>query len=155
MTNTQVIRRAVDQRVAPLHEPPARAALARPAGGWVRAIRSALGMSTTDLARRLEVTPVAVRKLEASERAGVVRLDTLTRAADAMGCDLVYAFVPRASLVEFVETRAMQVADQELSRVHTTMALEDQSVPADERARMREERARELVAARDLWRDQD
>lgn len=149
--NNQVMRRAIDNRQSPLRQH--RSAWAKPAGGWVRSIRSSLGMSTADLARRLGVTPVAVRKLEASEWAGVARLDTLTRAADAMGCDLVYAFVPRTSLAEFAETRARQVADEELSRIDTTMALEGQSVhPADSR-RMRDERAHQLLTAPGLWRD--
>ncbi|MCF4120547.1 mobile mystery protein A [Antribacter sp. KLBMP9083] len=127
---------------------------ARPAGGWVRAIRSALGMSTTDLARRLGVTPVAVRKLEASERAGTARLDTLARAADAMGCDLVYAFVPRASLEEIVRDQAEKVAAEQLRRVETTMALEDQRVEdARERDRLRAERVRALTTSPHLWRE--
>lgn len=144
------IRRAIDRRVAPLREH--RSATARPAGGWVRAIRSALGMSTSDLARRLGVTPVAVRKLENSEQAGTVRLDTLARAADAMGCDLVYAFVPRTTLEGFVDQRARSVAEAEIHRVDTTMALEDQRTSEPERARLREERAQALRNSRDLWR---
>lgn len=151
MPSTQLIRRSIDDRLAPLRQH--RAATARPVGGWVRAIRSALGMSTTDLARRLGVTPVAVRKLEASERAGVARLDTLERAADAMGCDLVYAFVPRTSLTAFVETRADKIARSEVQRIDTTMSLEGQRVSATERERLREERLRPLIESRDLWRD--
>jgi len=147
--NAQLIRRSIDQRIAPLREH--RSATARPAAGWVRAIRSALGMSTGDLARRLGVTPVAVRKLEHNEQAGTVRLETLARAADAMGCDLVYAFVPRTSLDEFVDQRARAVAEAEIRRVDTTMALEDQRTSASERARLRDDRARELRASRDLW----
>ena len=146
-----MIRRSIDRRVAPLHENPE--AVARPAGGWVRAIRSALGMSTPDLARRLGVTPVAVRKLEVSERNGVVRLDTLARAADAMGCDLVYALVPRTSLEEFVAVRARERADAELRQVDTTMALEAQRTSQAERAHLRAQLADELARSRGLWRD--
>jgi predicted DNA-binding mobile mystery protein A len=149
--NTQMIRQSIDRRVAPLREH--GAATARPAGGWVRAIRSALGMSTSDLARRLAITPVAVRKLEQNERAGVARLDTLTRAADAMGCDLVYAFVPRTSLEDIVEERAREVAAAEVHRVDATMALEAQRTSESERARIREEKVRALRASRDLWRE--
>ena len=89
--------------------------------------------------------------LEHNEQAGTVRLETLARAADAMGCDLVYAFVPRTSLDEFVDQRARAVAEAEIRRVDTTMALEDQRTSASERARLRDDRARELRASRDLW----
>ncbi|GMA23625.1 transcriptional regulator [Luteimicrobium album] len=151
MSNAEMIRRSIDRRVEPLRKH--SSATARPAGGWVRAVRSALGMSTTDLARRLGVTPVAVRKLEASERNGVVRLDTLTRAADAMGCDVVYAFVPRTSLEEFVEVRAQERADTELGQVDTTMALEAQRTSQAERAHLRDQLAAELTRSSRLWRD--
>lgn len=147
--NAQLIRRSIDRRITPLREHPS--ATARPAAGWVRAIRSALGMSTSDLARRLGVTPVAVRKLEHNEQAGTVRLETLARAADAMGCDLVYAFVPRTSLEEFVNERARTVAEVEIHRVDTTMALEGQRTSESERARLREERAHALRNSRELW----
>ncbi|GEL96053.1 mobile mystery protein A [Cellulomonas composti] len=152
MSDSEMIRRAIDNRVAPLQRDPSP--VARPAGGWVRAVRTALAMSTTDLARRLGVTPVAVRKLEASERAATVRLETLQRAADALGCDLVYAFVPRTSLTEFAEARARDVAAAQVRRVDNTMALEDQRVHSDDLELLRSERARVLLAGRDLWRDE-
>ncbi|MGC5165482.1 mobile mystery protein A [Luteimicrobium sp. DT211] len=146
-----MIRRSIEGRVEPLRDHPS--ATARPAGGWVRAVRSALGMSATDLARRLGITPAAVRKLEASERNGVVRLDTLTRAADAMGCDVVYALVPRTSLEEFVAARARERANAELTQVDTTMALEAQRTSQAERAHLRDQLADELARSSRLWRD--
>lgn len=148
--NKQMIRRTIDKRLEPLRAHPS--ATARPAGGWLRAIRSALGMSTSDLARRLDVTPVAVRKLERSELAGTARLETLARAADAMGCDLVYAFVPRTSLDDFVDRRADEVARAEVQRIDTTMALEAQRTSESERARIIEDKVRDLRDSRDLWR---
>ncbi|RDI99204.1 helix-turn-helix domain-containing protein [Dyella solisilvae] len=69
-----------------------------PRGGWVAATRDALGMSQSDLARRLGVLPSSVVKLENSERADTVRVDTLRRAASAMDCELVVLLVPRQPL---------------------------------------------------------
>src|SRR5229473_7052183 len=89
-------------------------ALARPPRGWVRAVREALGMSATALAARLGTTAGAVTRLEQSEAAYRVRLDTLRRAADALGCDLVYLLVPRRPLTAVVRDRARaQVAATE------------------------------------------
>jgi predicted DNA-binding mobile mystery protein A len=73
-------------------------ALSRPERGWVRAVREALGMSAAALADRLNITGGAVTRLEQSEAADRVQLDTLRRAADALGCDLVYLLVPRRPL---------------------------------------------------------
>lgn len=151
----QKIRRALDQRLAPLSRPDARAALARPAGGWVRAVRESLGMSTTDLARRLRVSPAAVSKLEASERAGRVGLDTLSRAADALSCDVVYALVPRGTLDETARRQALHLADRLLQPTRTTMALEAQSVSADADRSAVEDLAAELLVGRGLWREAD
>ena len=58
---------------------------ATPRGGWIAATRDALGMSQSDLARRLGVLPSSVLKLENSERAGTVRVDTLRRDGFPLG----------------------------------------------------------------------
>jgi predicted DNA-binding mobile mystery protein A len=73
-------------------------ALARPPRGWVRAVREALGMSAAALAARLGTTAGAVTRLEQSEASDRIRLETLRRAADALGCDLVYLLIPRSPL---------------------------------------------------------
>ncbi len=147
------IRRLLDHRLSALRTADATAALTRPAGGWVRAVREALGMSSTDLARRLGVTAAAVSKMEDSERESRVRLDTLAKAAHAMECDLVYSFVPRESLEETAWRRAREVADRRLRPVRVTMALEAQSVTATENESAVEELARQLLDRRDLWRE--
>jgi Fic-DOC domain mobile mystery protein B/predicted DNA-binding mobile mystery protein A len=72
----------------------------RPVRGWLRAIRSGLGMSGVDLARRLGVKPPRVVEMEKSELDGAITLKVLARAADAMGCSLVYALIPRAGSLE-------------------------------------------------------
>ena len=80
--------------------------LARPPKGWIRAIREALGMSAAALGGRLGVTAGAVTRLEQSEAADRIQLDTLRRTADALGCDLVYLLVPRRPLTTVVRERA-------------------------------------------------
>jgi len=144
-------RRQLDKRLMPVRGLP-DGALARPAAGWVRALRDALGMTAQDLAARMGVSRVAVNKLEASERAGTVQLDTLARAADALGCDLVYALVPRVPLEEQVRRQAEVVARAELGPVATTMALEAQGLDGEQTAMLLADRVAELVNARGLWR---
>jgi predicted DNA-binding mobile mystery protein A len=99
---------------------------ARPAGGWLRAIREALGMPQAELARRMHVADTTIGKLEAGELAGTAQLDSLERAADALGCDLVYALVPRVPLELRVEEQARTKAIASLAAVEHTMLLEDQ-----------------------------
>lgn len=124
-------------------------ALARPPRGWVRAIREALGMSAATLAERLGITAGAVSRLEQSEAADRIRLDTLRRAADALGCDLVYLLVPRRPLTAVVRDRARELAHYQVAATEQTMRLEDQ---ATDTAREMEDRLTEqLVERGGLW----
>ncbi len=100
--------------------------LARPPRGWIRAVREALGMSAAGLAARLGITAGAVTRLEQSEAADRIQLDTLRRAADALGCDLVYLLVPRRPLNAVVRDRARELAHRQIAAVEQTMRLEDQ-----------------------------
>jgi len=120
---TRQAREALDRRLVPLG-PPDR--YAPPRLGWIRAVRDALGMSASDLATRLGVTGYAVRSLEDGERTGGIRLDSLRRAAEAMDCKLVYAFIPNESLEETVQQQARWILDEQMGRVRQTMALEAQ-----------------------------
>lgn len=127
-TERRAARHALDKRLGTVD----RGALTPPTAGWVRAIRDALGLSGRQLGTLLGVTAASVSDLEDSERAGTAQLATLRRAADAMNCELVYAFVPRTSLDDTIHRQAQQVARHELARVNTTMRLEDQGLPDDE-----------------------
>jgi predicted DNA-binding mobile mystery protein A len=102
-------------------------AIPRPSHGWVRAVREALGMSAAVLAARMGTTAGAVTRLEQSETADRIRLDTLRRAADALGCDLVYLVVPRRRLTAVVRDRARELASLQVAAVEQTMRLEDQA----------------------------
>lgn len=125
--------------------------MARPRGGWSNAIRTAIGMSATDLANRLGVAPSTVLRLEANEQAGKVNIESLANLAEALECDLVYAFVPRVQLEQIVEKRAHQLALAEQQQVQTTMELEDQGLPATVLAKQLERRTQELIDSRELW----
>jgi predicted DNA-binding mobile mystery protein A len=99
----------------------------RPPTGWIKAIREGLGMTAAELARRLGVgTPTATR-LELSEAEDRITLSTLRRAAEALDCELHYALVPRQSLADTLEARAMTLAREQMVAISHTMALEAQS----------------------------
>lgn len=144
-------RRALDRRLVPVRDALPHAV--PPQRGWVQAIRESLGMSAEELGRRMGTVRTSVLRLEASEREGVVRLDTLRRAADAMDCDLVYALVPRRLLEDMVAERARFKAAALLADVGHSMALEDQQVgPAVAREQAAEQAA--LIADEPgLWSD--
>lgn len=146
-TQRQRAREVLDSRLAAL-KPITQ--YAPPRLGWVRAIRDALGMSAADLAARMGVTGASVRSLEANELSGGVRLASLRRAAAAMDCTLVYAFVPNTTLEDTVMSEARCILAAETGRVRQTMALEDQESELSPGAR--EERLREIAGSSRLWR---
>ena len=103
-------------------------AAARPSRGWVRAIRDGLGMTATQLARRMGVSQPRISELERGEASGNITLQSLERAAEAMGCRVVYALVPVTPLTDQLTERASALAAARLESVEQTMQLEDQSV---------------------------
>jgi predicted DNA-binding mobile mystery protein A len=100
----------------------------RPPKGWLRAVRDALGMTTAQLARRLGVSQPRIVELEHSEVSGGVTLHTLQRAAEALGCRLLYVLVPERPLAEIVRERAEKVAARQSGAVEHSMRLENQAV---------------------------
>ena len=100
----------------------------RPPKGWLRAVRDALGMTTAQLARRIGVTQPRIIELEKAEISGAVTLHSLQRAAEALGCQVIYALVPNRPLAEVVRARAKLIAEKQLLSVRHTMSLEDQTV---------------------------
>jgi predicted DNA-binding mobile mystery protein A len=124
-----------------------------PPRGWVRAVRDALNMSTSQLANRMGVTRSAIAQLERSEVKASVRLETLRRAADALDCDLVYALVPRVGLQESVRRQSKLHATKVIARVDRTMQLEGQGLtPLQLRQRL-DHYAAAVLESNALWDD--
>jgi predicted DNA-binding mobile mystery protein A len=139
-------RRALDTRLLQLG--PVQH-YATPTQGWLRAIREALGMSRADLGTRMGVRPASVNDIEKSEAAGRIKLETLVRAADALGCDLVYALIPRTGLEETVNQAARAKIAPHVVAVARTMELEDQAAPL--RQEIAEKEAQKVIDAGRVW----
>ena len=146
--NQDRAREALDRRLGQW-----RAAAAPPPRGWIRAIREALGMSREDLAQRLGITRQGVLRMEKAEADGSIRMNTLRRAAEALGATVTYALVPDESLEEMVGRRAHAVARRDVERANRTMALEDQTVAEQGQEQILEELAGEVRNSARLWRD--
>ncbi len=142
--------RQIDDRTRPWRQLRKQAP---PRGGWIRAIRQALGMTTSQLAARLRVTRQAVLDLERREAEGSVTLSALRRAANAMECDLLYAVVPRQPVKDILWSRARAVAAKRLERIAHSMHLEDQTVPSEEYNQQVEDLTAEIMRnfPRELW----
>jgi transcriptional regulator with XRE-family HTH domain len=62
--------------------------------GWVRGVRQVTGLPVEEMARRMKVCKAEVYRIEISELNDKITLKKLRAAADALGCELVYAVVP-------------------------------------------------------------
>lgn len=131
-----------------------RAPLKPPLGGWIHAIRTALGMTSRQFASRLGVAQQTALLFEKSEKAGTIALATLRKAGDALDCDVHYFLVPRKPLREKVRAQAQAVAERDMGRVQHTMDLEGQSVEPRAGGRDVERHVDELLRGRwsRLWR---
>jgi len=125
--------------------------LERPAKGWIKVIRDALGMTGAQFAKRLGIAWQSMDDLERSEAAGTIQLDKLRRAAEALDCTLVYAIIPNGSLEAMVEARARAIATAAIGRVDQTMALEDHRVTRDDNEHLIEDYIHQHIRDRDLW----
>lgn len=109
--------------------------------GYIHEIRNALEMTTRQLAERLGISQPAVIDMEKNERRGSISLRTLENAAEALGCRVVYALIPKDSLEEFVIDQARRNAKEIVQSVGKSMALEKQATEQLEQ----EESIKELV----------
>jgi len=63
--------------------------------GWLQTVRRELWIPVAELAGRLGVREGEVYRMEYAEGRGVIEIQTLRRAAEALGCDLVYGLAPK------------------------------------------------------------
>lgn len=120
--------------------------VAIPPNGWIRAIRTSLGMSMLQLGKRLSLTKQAVQDIERREKDGSITLKALREAANALDMQLVYGFVPKEGTLEkLIERKAKELATEIVLRTSNTMKLEDQENSKQRIEKAIRERTSEIV----------
>lgn len=105
--------------------------------GWLRTVRIAVGVPVAELAGRMSVRPGELYRIECAEMRGVIRLRTLRKTAEALGCELVYGLAPKKETL-------------------TEMAAAIDAARAERRAetyarKLRKAKERRLDAAKQRW----
>jgi predicted DNA-binding mobile mystery protein A len=119
--------------------------VAIPPTGWIKTIRSALGMTLQQLGNRLNISKQGVLDIENREKEGAITIKALREVAKAMDMQLVYGFVPNdGSLDALIERRAREVAIQIVQRTAHTMQLEEQANSAQILEAAIQEKAEEI-----------
>ncbi|MBK6828912.1 MAG: mobile mystery protein A [Chitinophagaceae bacterium] len=113
-----------------------------PPTGWLKAVRTALGMSLRQLSNRLSITKQSMQEIEQREIDGSITIKSLRDAAKAMDMQLVYGFVPiDGSLEELINRRAKELATAIVLRTSQSMKLEEQENSGQRIEKAIEERA--------------
>ena len=120
MDNKKLLRRSYQKKFDVLK----KAIIKRPQQGWLKTIREFLGMTTTQLAKRINVSQPRIINLEKNEKN--TKISTMERIADALNCDFVYAFVPRENIDDIIYNQAKKKALKIMSKVNKNMELENQ-----------------------------
>lgn len=128
----QLRRQQLDRGLAPFR---AAVETPRPRKGWIRAIREAIGLSASDLAKKMGTSRQLAVQQEKAESEDRITLKSLRAFAEALDCDLVYALLPRSgSLQGLADDRIRTKARANVLGVEHSMALENQASGALEQA---------------------
>lgn len=101
--------------------------VAVPPSGWIKAIRTTLGMSMQQLGNKLSVTKQGILDIEKREKDGSITIKSLRELGRVLDMELVYGFIPKeGSLDALIEKKAMELASKIVLRTSNTMKLEDQ-----------------------------
>lgn len=126
----KIVREQLDKKIEPLK---VAAKTGITSFGWIRAIREALGMSTTQLGKRVGIDQSRISRLENAELHGNIKLSSLQKIAGALGMEFVYGFVPRQSLEDMVRDQAKKIALERMARLNHTMSLELQELSDEDK----------------------
>ena len=126
MDNKKILRRSYQKKFDLFR----KAIIARPQQGWLKTIREFLGMTTTQLAKRLEISQPRIVAMEKNERN--VKISTMEKIADVLNCDFSYAFVPRENIDDIIYNQAKKKAKKILDKVNKNMGLENQLAKTDD-----------------------
>ena len=112
----------LDRTLQDMRTPPPR-----PTSGWISSVREALGITLDQIGKQIGSSRQAVQQLERAEATDRITLGALRRTAEAMGCELVYALVPKSgTFAELAERPVRDRAARDVKSVMHTMMLEDQ-----------------------------
>lgn len=127
----------------------------KPKEGWIRTIRAALGMSGSQLGKRMGLSRNRISVLERKEAEGNITLNQLQDLAEQLNCDLTYALVPRKPIEEIIDDRATEIASESLNANAQNMFLEAQSIDEKAQKQLLKQIKEQIVesSGRALWND--
>jgi transcriptional regulator with XRE-family HTH domain len=108
-------------------------------------------MSPSELARALGVAQSSLTRLEQSEIRGTISLQSLKRAAEVLGCDVIYAFVPRQPLDVTVRAQALVLIEKSGQMQQLTRMISEGRLTPKSARRLLEGRTKRLLREPKFW----
>jgi predicted DNA-binding mobile mystery protein A len=107
------------------------------------------------MAKRLGVAQSRVSEMETAEVHRNITLKSLDRAAEALGCRVIYVVVPNHPLSDTLNASAALVAERQLAAAEQSMRLEAQEVSdgSHRAASLRQLVAKLLQRPAKIWED--
>lgn len=124
-----------------------------PKQGWIKTIREALGLTTTQLGQKAGMDQSRVSRLEKAEKTGDLKLSSLQKIAAGLNMKFVYGFVPEGTLEEMVHAQAKRVALKRLEMLDNTMRLENQALSDEDRKKAMGDMIEKILVdnPKDFW----
>jgi predicted DNA-binding mobile mystery protein A len=72
----------------------------RPTAGWLKAVRQACNRTVASASERLGISRQAYSQIERREAARTISIESLTKGANALDCDLFYFVLPRKEIAD-------------------------------------------------------
>lgn len=128
-----------------------------PTKGWIRAIRSGLGMTAQQLGARTGMSQAAIAQIEKSEAKKTASIATMEKMAKGLDCRFVYGLVPNTTLEETLKARVRKIARREILRTAHSMAIEKQGIPNEQTQKQIDILTEEIMATlpRYIWDEND
>lgn len=119
--------------------------MTKPRMGWIKTIRTALSMSAAQLSKRMGITQQALANLEKREAEETITIAKLRELGNKLDLELVYSFVPKSSLEDYINQRAREVATEIVMKTNQQMILEDQKIDDKKLQQAIKSRAEEIA----------
>jgi predicted DNA-binding mobile mystery protein A len=103
-----------------------------PPEGWLRTNRKALKLPVKVILNKARIKKSELYRIEKAELDGTLTLNKLKETANAMGCELYYAVVPRDNIDSIIEERAKRHAVKILKNANMQMQLENQATTTEQ-----------------------
>lgn len=100
-----------------------------PDKGWINTIRTTLNMTLEQLGKKLNITKQGVKRIEDSEAAGTITINSLKAVGNALEMKLVYGFTPiDGSVDSLLDRKSRILAEKIILRTNHNMMLENQAI---------------------------